>query len=445
MNQEFLTRMKELLKDEFDVFEASLTKPMYRGIRYNPLKITKDRFLTLFPYACKQTPFCEESFYLENEASQVGNHPLHLSGACYMQEPSASAPVEILDVKENDWVLDLCAAPGGKSTQIAAQLKHSGLLVCNEIERKRAHVLMSNMERMGFGEVIITGSNTDALCSECAGWFDKVLVDAPCSGEGMMKKHDLANTEWSEQNIQSCANRQLQILKNAVKALKKGGILVYSTCTYALEENEQVVSRFLKDNKEMIQLDCKASFGRSGFPVAGMKEKSVCRIFPMDQGEGHFIAKFQKITSGNTKKVKEKKHVHPSKDVYKQLESIIALPQGYFDIVNEQLYYRVKPFLDLGNITVLRQGIRMGEMIKQRIEPHQHLFTSSYLRPFLQQSVELDDAQLRQFLKGEQLNIAHFKGYTAITWHGQVIGFGKGDGSVIKNKYPKGLRKNNLI
>lgn len=443
MNQEFLTRMKQLLKDEYEAFETSLTKPMYRGIRYNPLKITKDQFLTLFPYACKQTPFCDESFYLENEAAQVGNHPLHLSGACYMQEPSASAAVEILDVKEEDWVLDLCAAPGGKSTQIAAQLHHSGLLVCNEIERKRAHVLLSNMERMGFGETIITSAHTDALCSACEGWFDKVLVDAPCSGEGMMKKHDLANTEWSEQNIRSCADRQLAILNNAVKALKQGGILVYSTCTYALEENEQVVARFLKEHEEMIQLDCNASFGRHGFPVTGMKEKSVCRIFPMDQGEGHFIAKFQKMTSGNTKKVKEKKPVRLHKDVCKQLEQIITLPQGYFDIINDQLYYRSKPFLDLGNIMVLRQGIRMGEIIKQRIEPHQHLFTSSYLRPYLRQSVEVDDIHLRAFIKGEQLNIAQIKGYSAITWHGQVIGFGKGDGSVIKNKYPKGLRKNN--
>lgn len=442
MNQKFLNRMKVLLNDEYEAFEASLEQPMYRGVRYNPTKITQEQFLSLFPYDLIPTPFCEESFYLKSDAKQVGNHPLHLSGACYMQEPSASSAVEILDVKEQDWVLDLCAAPGGKSTQIAAKLNHSGLILCNEIERKRANILMSNMERMGFGEVIITCSTPNLLCHTCEGWFDKVLVDAPCSGEGMMKKHDLAKQEWSEENIQACANRQLQILKDASKALKEGGILVYSTCTYALEENEQIVARFLNEQKEMIQLDTGASFGRKGFQTKGMDATKVCRIFPMDQGEGHFIAKFQKVTSTTSNKVKEKKTIRANEAGLKPLEDIVALPQGYVDILHDQIYFRSSPFIDLGKIPVLRQGIRMGEMIKQRIEPHQHLFTSSYLKPFVKQSVNVDDENLKRFLHGEQLEFKGIKGYTAIRWQGQTIGFGKGDGNTMKNKYPKGLRKN---
>lgn len=441
MKQEFLDRMRLLLGEEYDAFVASLDQPMYRGVRRNPLKMDQGEFHTLFPYAMKQTPFCKESYYLEDALTSIGNHPLHASGAFYVQEPSASSAVEILDVKAGDWVLDLCAAPGGKSTQLAGKLKHQGVLVCNEIEPKRAQILLSNMERLGIGEAIITNAHPQLLCDTCAGWFDKILVDAPCSGEGMMKKHDAAMDEWSQENVEACANRQLQILDTAFDALKEGGMLVYSTCTYAMEENEMIVARILAQRDDIEQVDCGALFGRIGFKYTGMKEGFVRRIFPMDHGEGHFIAKFKKRAGGKTKKIQTKKPYLLPKEILTQLNDIVTLPSGTFDCVKDHIYFRTQPFLDLGKVKVLRQGILCGELMKKRLEPHQHLFMSALLQKQFHRICELDDAALKEFQSGAQMSIPGYRGYTAMAWHSQVIGFGKGDGQVIKNKYPKGLRR----
>lgn len=440
MKEAFLARMEAYLKEEFPAFLASLDCGMYRGVRYNPLKLTKEQFMELFPYDIKQTPFCEEAFYIDADIQKLGTNPLHVSGGIYMQEPSATSAVTVLDVQSDDWVLDLCAAPGGKSSQIAARLNHSGLLVANEIDFKRAKILLSNMERLGFGEVIITNNRADQLCHHCTGWFDKILVDAPCSGEGMMKKHDEAMHGWSVANVQACANRQFEILNTAFDALKAGGILVYSTCTYAIEENEAIVSRILSCREDIIQIDCGAAFGRCGFACEGMDHQKVRRIFPMDQGEGHFIAKFQKLNTAHTKKQKNKKITAPSKQQLSALAKIIELPQGYFDVCDDQIYYRKHMFVDMGKLHVLRQGVLCGTWTKNRLNPHHHLFMSAYLRNSFKQVLELNEEQWHSYQAGEELNIDGYYGIVALAWHSLIVGYGKGDGNVIKNKYPKGLR-----
>ena len=188
MKEQFLNRMKEYLGNEYEAYEHSLQQPRFRGLRVNETRCSIQRFLELAPWQCEPSPICPQSFYIKEE--HVGNHPLHLSGTFYMQEPSASSAVEVLDVKEGEWVLDLCAAPGGKSTQIAAKLHHSGFLLSNEIDTKRVLALLSNMERLGFSEYAITNETPQKLCRKLQGCFDKVLVDAPCSGEGMFKKHE---------------------------------------------------------------------------------------------------------------------------------------------------------------------------------------------------------------------------------------------------------------
>lgn len=440
MKDAFLARMETYLKDEYPAFLASLEREMYRGVRYNPLKLTEEQFIELFPFRLKRTPFCKEAFYLGEDAVKLGNHPLHASGGIYVQEPSASGAVSVLNVQPGDWVLDLCAAPGGKSTQIAAKLNHSGVLVANEIEHKRAQILLSNMERLGFGEVIITSSSAEQLCRHCAGWFDKILVDAPCSGEGMMKKHDEAMLGWSVAHIQACADRQFQILNHAFDALKTEGILVYSTCTYAKEENEEIVSRLLAGRRDIVQVDCDVDFGRCGLPCDGMDHLKVRRIFPMDQGEGHFIAKFQKIGNAHSKKCKNKKITEPAKQQLSALSKIIEMPNGYFDLSDDQLYFRSSMFIDMGKLHVLRQGVLCGTWIKNRLEPHHHLFMSAFLQKYLKQICELNEDQWRKYQSGEELQIMGYEGYVALAWHSLIVGFGKGDRSVIKNKYPKGLR-----
>ncbi len=441
MKEEFLARMEAMLQDEYPLFLAMLDQPRFRGVRFNSLKIGKERFQQLFPCELKPTPFCPNAFYLDHDVKQIGNHPLHMSGAMYMQEPSASSAVEILDVKEGDWVLDLCAAPGGKSTQIAEKLAHQGLLIANEIDAQRAQVLMSNLERMGFGEVIVTQAQPKVLCKMCRGWFDKVLVDAPCSGEGMMKKHDEAAFGWSVENIRACAKRQLEILMDAADALKDQGFLVYSTCTYAEEENEAVVSQLLAKRNDLILVDCGVNFGRYGFPYDDLESDKVRRIFPMDQGEGHFIAKFQKTAATPTARIIEKSSHPLAKGYREQLEAILTMPEGHYEILHDKIYFRTTPFLDLKNIRVLRQGILCGTIQKQRLEPHHHLFMSSYLYPCFHRICEVNDDEWRHYQAGEELAIGAYFGYTAIAWNSLIVGFAKGNNKVLKNKYPKGLRR----
>lgn len=440
MKEVFLKRMKDLLQDEYSAYIETLQEERFRGIRVNTLKCSIEKFKEEFPFPITDTAFSKEAFYLDVKSEHVGNHPLHSSGACYMQEPSAMSAVEILDVKHGDWVLDMCASPGGKSTQIAAKLAHTGFLISNEIEGKRAQILLSNMERIGAGANMITNAHPKEIAKTCIAWFDRVLVDAPCSGEGMFKKHSKAMEDWSEEHVQACQQRQLQILESAYHTLKPGGYLVYSTCTYAMEENEQVVAKFLEQYDDMEQVSCAANFGRKGFPYPGMDEQKVCRIFPMDKGEGHFIAKFKKHGERKVIQPKTLKNMPLPKQIKEALEDIVSIPNGYYKIQQEKVYYKQTPFLEMGKVRVLREGILCGEIIKNRLEPHQHLFMSAYLRPYIKQVCALDEEMLALFVSGNQLPIQGFKGYCGCSYHNLIIGFGKGDYMVIKNKYPKGLR-----
>lgn len=436
MNQQFQDRMKTLLKDEYDDYIDSFQKVRYQGIRKNLLKDSGNLLTTTFKL--KHTPFCEEGYYTLETIS--GNHPFHKMGLFYMQEPSATAVVTVLDPQIDDWVLDLCAAPGGKSTQIASKLQNTGFLVSNEFIQKRAVILMSNLERMGVSEAMVVNATTRVLCKEMMGCFDRVVVDAPCSGEGMFKKHDKAMQEWSLANVEACAKRQLEILEDAYIALKKDGILVYSTCTYAIEENEEVIYQFLSQHQDMELLDCGVSFGRSGVPYKDMEVSKLRRIFPMDGGEGHFIAKLKKTgeqTKASLSYYKDRKlDVSIKSFLMDQLSDIT----GYYYEQNQKLYKKDTPFIQLKKVHVLRQGMECGEMIKGRFEPHHHFYMSAKHLPLLKYKVILDEEEVKIYLQGNVLNKVVDKGYVALMYKGFVIGFGKSDGKQIKNKYPKGLR-----
>ncbi|OCN05511.1 RNA methyltransferase [Erysipelotrichaceae bacterium MTC7] len=436
MNQTFLERMKTYLGDEYEAYLASLEKPFYKGIRKNTLKDSKD--LLEHTFALQSSPFCQDGYYIKEDIS--GNHPFHKMGLFYMQEPSAMSVVEVANVQANDWVLDMCAAPGGKSTQIAAKLQHTGFLVVNEYVGKRATILMSNLERMGVSEAMITNSPTKNLAKEMMGWFDKVIVDAPCSGEGMMKKHDIASQEWSEANVHACAKRQLEILDDAYQCLKQDGILVYSTCTYAKEENEMVIDAFLQAYPDMELQEIQQTFGRPGYSLGNVKGNYVRRIYPMDQGEGHFIAKLKKKGSQEVAPIKLEKEVALPKEVQTFLFEQVG-PQAFHCYVkNNHVYVKNSPFVVLDKVHIVRQGMEIGELIKQRFEPHHHLYMSALLQPKFKHKVELDETELHTYIAGDVLNKQVEKGYVALCYQGFIIGFGKSDGKQIKNKYPKGLR-----
>ncbi len=429
----FLERMKNELKEDYEAFVDSLSSPLLRGLRYDPRKLSREKLEANVPLG-KPSPFCPQSFYVDRP---LGNHPYHLAGAFYLQEPSASSAVQILDVQPEDIVLDLCAAPGGKSTQIASHLD-DGILVCNEYDSKRAMVLLSNLERMGVQNFVLTQGEVGPLCEELHDCFDKVLVDAPCSGEGMMKKHDAAMQSWSLEHVQACARRQKEILSCAYRALKKDGILVYSTCTYSKEENEEVIAAFLKEHPDMIQIDPDCSFGRRGIPTLGMDAQKVVRIYPMDGGEGHFVCKMQK-TAGTKRALPIQKLKKRDRKTEEALGQWIRSIPKHILVQKDHVYVMDHPFLKLSQVRVLRQGVLAGTWIKNRLEPAHALFQAFSKENYVL-TQELSLEQMDEVMHGAPIVSQVSKGYVAYCIDGSPFGFGKSDGHRINNKIPKGLR-----
>lgn len=440
MKEQFLNRMKEYLHEEYEAYVQSLDKEVYRGLRVNTSKISIEDFQSLDVCELSPSSICAQSFYIPSNTRALGNHPAHLAGLCYLQEPSASSAVEVLNVQKGDWVLDLCAAPGGKSTQIATQLNHSGFLVSNEIEPKRAQILLSNMERLGFSECMIANAHPEVLCKEMKGCFDRVLVDAPCSGEGMFKKHSKAMEDWSVEHVHACAMRQLHILDSAYMALKEDGILVYSTCAYAMEENEEVIAQFLKNYPDMQLIDPEVSFGRSGLAYEDLDTKKLIRILPMDKGEGHFVAKLKKKGKSESTKLQVASNDILPPYVKEFLQSQLTNIPPYNILLRDKLYIKQSPFVLLKKTKILRQGTLVGELVKNRIEPHQHFYTSSVYEEAYQNVYDMSEEECLSYVKGNLLQVPGYKGYTCLTWKHHPIAYAKGDGVVLKNKYPKGMR-----
>lgn len=437
---EFLIRMKSLLGEEYGQFIKYYEADNFRGLRVNTLKCSADMLKNAIGFPLEQTPFCPDGFYIPKEIEGLGNHPLHHCGAFYIQEPSATSAVEMLGVQKGDRVLDLCAAPGGKSTQIGAKLGGTGLLWSNEIVKSRANILLSNIERMGISNAVVSNAHPDILCSQLSGQFDRVLVDAPCSGEGMFRKNSEAQNEWSEAHVKSCAERQLNILNSAKHALKIGGVMVYSTCTFSQEENEGVITRFLEENPDFTLEDSGVTFGRPTLEYAR-------RIFPMDGGEGHFAARLRKSGEVYQNSFSENKSKADTKilDFYDSIfvdrpfgdrivvikDKIIILPKN-FD----------SPIRNWKSLGVLRAGIILGEIVKNRIEPHHSAFMAAKPEQCVRSvNLDCDSADIKAYLHGEEITVPeNLRGYTAVCVNSMTTGFGKASNGRLKNKYPKGLR-----
>ena len=433
---DFLSRMQALLGDEYPAFLRYYEGENFRGLRLNTLKCTPDKLKNALPFELVPTPFCPQGYYIPADVQSLGNHPLHHCGAFYMQEPSATSAVEMLGVEEGDFVLDLCAAPGGKSTQIGAKLDRTGLLWSNEIVKNRANILLSNIERMGIPNAVVSNAHPDRLCEQLAGRFDKVLVDAPCSGEGMFRKNSAAQ-EWSAEHVKSCAVRQKHILDSAKKALKPGGVLVYSTCTFSREENEGVIEAFLAENPDFALEDAGVTFGRPAMTYAR-------RIFPMDGGEGHFAARLRKrgtpapniqstVTGNADREILE---FYDSLFVGRPFGENIAVQKDKIMILPKNYNFNA------AGIPILRAGVILGEKVKNRIEPHHSAFCAAKPEDCVSAvSLSADSPAIKAYLHGEEIAVPPAtKGYTAVCVDGMTTGFGKASGGRLKNKYPKGLR-----
>lgn len=451
----FTVRMQKMLKDEYPAFLQSFEEPKNQALRLNPLKGDSGRFLALSPFHLSKVPFAENGFYYE-EVDKPGKHPYHEAGVYYIQEASAMVPVQFLDVRPGERVLDLCAAPGGKSTQIGAAMEGEGILICNEIHPARAKILSENIERMGIANAIVVNHSPDVLARHFPSYFDKILVDAPCSGEGMFRKNEDARTEWSPQNVEMCAQRQDEILDYAAQMLAGGGRMVYSTCTFAPKEDEGSISRFLNRHPEFsvvsVEKTQEMSWGHPEWienPSEGIKK--TIRLWPHKlRGEGHFAAVLQKegtLFQGERAgrygylqgilKQDCKEYTEFEKECLKEEHKGVWLRFG------DQLYLAPKGTPSLDKLKVLRPGLHLGTIKKNRFEPA-HALALSLKPTSVVRTHELswESGLAEKYLRGETFETKSANGFCLITVDGYSLGWGKAVNGIMKNHYPKGLRKN---
>ena len=424
----FLKRMERQLGADYPAFLESLERPRAVALRFNPLKGAVPKL----PFVGEPVPWEPMGYYYDPQ-SRPGLHPYHEAGVYYLQEASAMSAVALLDPQPGETVCDLCAAPGGKSTQIAGRMRGEGLLLCNEYSPARAKILARNIERMGVANAIVTNEKTESLAKRLPGFFDRVLVDAPCSGEGMFRKEEAAVTDWSQETVEMCAARQAEILDNAAKLLKPGGRLVYSTCTFAPEEDEEAVSAFLARHPEFAPEAVDAPWFTPG-------PQATYRMWPHKLlGEGHFGAVLRKLEGEETEIPLEKGQPLPKPWLSFAKEAGVNLPEGIGLCFGDRLYLAPLGTPALPGLRVLRAGLELGTLKKDRIDPAHAL--ALWGKDFAQ-SVDFaaDGPEIQAYLHGEVLP-GKAKGWCLVTVDGYSIGWGKGDGAQLKNHYPKGLRR----
>ena len=424
---QFIGRMQKKLGNAFPDFLRTYGRPPEKGVRVNTLKISRGEFLRLAPVSTDgAVPWEENGFY--TAAEKPGATIAHAAGLYYCQEPSAMCAVPLLGVQPGERVLDLCAAPGGKTTQLASALRGEGLLIANEYVYSRAGVLSQNVERMGIKNCAVTSASPAALSAAFGASFDKVLVDAPCSGEGMFKKEPNAIPEWSEENVSRCAARQAEILESAASLLVPGGRMVYSTCTFSEEENEGQIARFLRAHPEFRLLRQE-------------------RLYPHEvRGEGHFAALLEKDEGEGmsmpmrplapvSAAARRAAEAFAEEFFAAPLSGVLAAAHGDPDRL-----YLVPEGMGALPVPVLRCGVELGRLEKGIFRPAHALAmacTGGQARRF----VELDDGAAAKFLRGETAASWLEDGWCLVGWHGYPLGLGKIVGGVVKNHYPKGLRR----
>ena len=421
--EKFLERMEKELKTEYDAFVKSYEDEPTIALRVNTLKLTANDFPKTVGFCGDKVKWCESGFYYDGKK---GNHPSSIAGLFYSQEPSAQISAEIIDINEGDKVLDLCAAPGGKSTHLAAKLGGTGLLVSNEVVPGRAKILCENIERMGIKNAVVTNMYPEKMENLFCEFFDKIVVDAPCSGEGMFRKDDVAIQEWSIEHTISCAQRQLSILDSAYKMLAPGGQLVYSTCTFARVENEETAEKFAEkyDDIKLIKMH---------------------RLMPHKvKGEGHFSALFEK----DGKKSEEKRN--PITEAKKEIiniyrafekENMCVSLDGKFVSFGDFLYLVPHDMISLDKIKCVRPGLQLGEIRKGRFIPSHHL-CMALKKEELRRTISLTDDEVSLYVKGEAISRNAEKGYGAMLYHDKYpVGWYKLSDNIAKNHYPKHLRR----
>ena len=424
----FLNRIKLQLGEEYPAFLQSLERPRAVALRFNPLKGTQPEL----PFVCENVPWEPMGYYYDHQA-RPGLHPYHEAGVYYLQEASAMSAVQLLDPQPGEKICDLCAAPGGKSTQIAGRMAGEGLLLCNEFNPKRAKILSRNIERMGVANALVTNEHPQHLAERLGGFFDRVLIDAPCSGEGMFRKEEAAVTDWSPETVEMCARRQAEILHSGAQLVRPGGRLVYSTCTFAPEENELAIAAFLREHPEF-----EPEVVDAPWFVAG--ENASYRMWPHKLlGEGHFAAVLRKKSGEESDVPEEKGESLPKVFAAFAKELGLSLPEGKALFFGQSLYWVPVDLPSLRGLKVLRPGLELGEVKKDRFEPAHAL--ALWLKDCKTvENISEDSSLVAKYMGGDVIP-SQQKGWCLVTVDGYSLGWGKGDGRVLKNHYPKGLRR----
>lgn len=457
--EEFLTRMKEMLLDEFEDFYKSYQNPRTYGLRVNTSKISCEEFENIVPFPVKRIPWTKNGYFF-TEDSRPSRCPYYQAGLYYLQEPSAMTPAACLPVSPGEYVLDMCAAPGGKATALGDWLNGQGLLVANDVSTSRARALLRNLELSGISNVFAANEPPARLAKAFPEFFHKIILDAPCSGEGMFRKEEALLRDWTPEKSRELSEIQKELILLAVQMLRPGGMLMYSTCTFSSCEDEEVISWLLEQCPEMSLVNLPEYEGFSpGIPALGNGDPSLSRcvrIFPHKMnGEGHFLALLQKNGASLTEKLpvqtKTDKNARKWLEAFFEEIGLRTLHGAPFDwnrveTRGEKVYYLPPVSANFRGLTFLRNGLYLGDLKKNRFEPGQPLalaIRKGEADAII--SLPAADERLIKYLKGETLNIAPEEAANSKGWHllcadGYPIGFGKLVNGVFKNKYPSGWR-----
>lgn len=461
---QFLDNMKDLLKEDYPAWIASFETPSVQGLRINHTKIDNREWEEQFcPFEVKRVPWTSNGYYYPDDV-RPAKHPYYYAGLYYLQEPSAMTPAQLLPVEPGDRVLDLCAAPGGKSTELGAKLEGEGLLISNDISNSRARALLKNLELFGIPNICVTSEAPGKLADTFGAYFDKILVDAPCSGEGMFRKDPDLIKSWEEHGPEYYAGIQREILTDAVRMLKPDGFLLYSTCTFARTEDEDNIEWLLSQEADLELLELPLFEGA----CRGTEGQPVLRLFPHRiQGEGHFVALLHKKKASSQKagQSDEKRQVSgrdtmPNYGNHKKelaflekdtdffcFESLIRHPfdRSRLMVKQDMVYYLPVGFDCSWKLRYLRTGLLLGELKKGRFEPSQALAMVLQQREFANTvSFACEDERVLRYLKGETIalssgeNVA--KGWCLVCVDGYPLGWAKCTGQTLKNKYYPGWR-----
>lgn len=442
---EFLNNMREMLGENYGEYISYMeTAKPRRGLRVNTLKTDIDEFEKIFPFELSKSPFSDDGYYLPAEGA-YGSHPYHHAGLYYMQEPSAMSVVSLIKPYIGKRVLDMCAAPGGKSSYLAGLMQNDGILFLNEYVFSRAKILVGNMERMGVRNAFITNNSPKDIARLYPSFFDTVIVDAPCSGEGMFVKEESAITSWNAKNVATSAERQFAILNSAYEVLSPYGYMVYSTCTLNKIENEGVIKRFLKAYPDMKIVEPHSELKNNVLSGFDGLENAI-RIFPHKHiGEGHFACLMQK-TGGRDMNIKFSDtytHIKADNECRELYSSLTGeLPPDRFFEHNSRLYDIGFEVPYVKGINLVKCGVTFAERANKRIVPHHNIATIAKRNtPRNSISFPAESIEIKKYLVGETLNVsADFKGYGVIEADGYPLGIIKSSDGAIKNHYPKGLR-----